>query len=112
VLDVCRHFRATIYYGVPTSYANVLAADPEVWANADFGSVRVCVSAGEPLAGSILARWKARTVTDILDGIGSTECCHIFISNKIDDVRPDCSGTVVPCYAVMIVNHTVHDVTP
>jgi benzoate-CoA ligase family protein len=110
VLDVVRHFRPTIYYGVPTSYANLLAADPEVWANADFGSVRVCVSAGEPLAGSILARWKARTGTDILDGIGSTECCHIFISNKIDDVRPDCSGTVVPGYEVMIVDDTGHEV--
>ena len=112
VLDVVRHFRPTIYYGVPTSYANVLAADPEVWANADFGSVRICVSAGEPLAGSILARWKARTGADILDGIGSTECCHIFISNKIDDVRPDCSGTVVPGYEVRIIDDTGDDVQP
>ena len=112
VLDVVRHFRPTIYYGVPTSYANVLAADPEVWASADFSSVRVCVSAGEPLAGSILGRWKVRTGTDILDGIGSTECCHIFISNKIDDVRPDCSGTVVHGYEVRIVDDTGNEVPP
>ena len=110
VLDLVRRFRPTIYYGVPTSYANTLAADPEMWASADFSSVRVCVSAGEPLAGTILERWKARTGTDILDGIGSTECCHIFISNRIDDVRPDCSGTVVPGYQVKIVDDSGHDV--
>jgi len=104
VLDVVRHFRPTVYYAVPTSYANTLAADPEVWANADFGSVRVCVSAGEPLAGSILERWRARTGTEILDGIGSTECGHIFISNRIGEARPDSTGTVVPGYELRIVD--------
>jgi benzoate-CoA ligase family protein len=104
VVDVVRHFRPTIYFGVPTSYANLLAAEPEVWTDAHFDSVRVCVSAGEPLAGSILERWKARTGTDVLDGIGSTECCHIFISNRIDDVRPDSSGTVVSGYEARVVD--------
>jgi benzoate-CoA ligase len=104
VLDAVRHLRPTVYYAVPTSYANTLAADPEVWAAADFSSVRICVSAGEPLAGSILERWRARTHTDILDGIGSTECCHIFVSNRIGDVRPDTTGTVVPGYEVRIVD--------
>src|SRR5262249_8389401 len=75
VLDVIRRTRPTVYFAVPTSYASTLAADPEVGASADLGSVRVCVSAGEPLAGSILERWRARTGTEILDGIGSTECC-------------------------------------
>ena len=104
VLDVVRRFRPTVYYSVPTSYANALAADPELWAEADFGSVRICVSAGEPLAGSILQRWRSRTGTEILDGIGSTECCHVFISNRIGEARPDCSGTVVPGYEVQIVD--------
>ena len=112
VVDLVRHLRPTIYYGVPTSYASLLAADPEIWANADFHSVRVCVSAGEPLAGSILERWKARTGTDVLDGIGSTECCHIFISNRIEDVRPDCSGTVVPGYEARIVDDAGEAVPP
>ena len=111
-LDIVRRFQPTIYYAVPTSYANTLAADPEIWTAADFSSVRMCVSAGEPLAGSILERWKARTGTDILDGIGSTECCHIFISNRIGDVRPDCSGTVVPGYEVRIVDDAGEEVPP
>src|SRR5438105_8305875 len=89
VVEIVRHHRPSLYFGVPTSYANTLAADPEVWSAADFSSVRLCVSAGEPLAGSILERWRARTGTWILDGIGSTECCHIFISNRPADVRPD-----------------------
>ncbi len=109
-LDVVRHFRPTLYFAVPTSYANTLAADPEMWAGADFGSVRACVSAGEPLAGSILERWRARTGTDILDGIGSTEACHIFVSNRLGDVRPDCTGTVVPGYEVRIVDSEGSDV--
>jgi benzoate-CoA ligase len=104
VLDAVRHFRPTVYFAVPTSYANTLAADPEAWANADFSSVRVCVSAGEPLAGSILERWRARAHADVLDGIGSTECCHIFISNRIGEVRPDTTGTVVPGYELRIVD--------
>ena len=106
VFETVRRLRPTIYYGVPTSYANLLAADPELWAEADFSSVRVCVSAGEPLSGSILERWRARTQTDILDGIGSTECCHIFISNRPGDIKPDCSGRVVDGYQARIVDET------
>jgi benzoate-CoA ligase len=112
VFDVVRRFRPTVYYAVPTSYANTLAADPEVWANADFSSVRICISAGEPLAGSILQRWRARTHADILDGIGSTECAHIFISNRIDDIRPDSTGTAVPGYELRIVDDAGQEVQP
>jgi benzoate-CoA ligase family protein len=104
VLDMTREFRPSIYFAVPTSYANTLAAAESTWRNADFSSVRVCVSAGEPLAGSILRRWKERTGVDILDGIGSTECCHIFISNRLDDIRPDSSGTVVEGYEARLVD--------
>jgi benzoate-CoA ligase family protein len=110
VLDIVRHFRPTVYYAVPTSYANTLAADPEAWANADFGSVRICVSAGEPLAGSILERWRTRTGTEILDGIGSTECGHIFISNRIGEARPDSTGTVVPGYELRVVDDAGQEV--
>jgi benzoate-CoA ligase len=110
VLDVVKHMRPTLYFGVPTSYANTLAADPELWTAADFSSVRLCVSAGEPLSGSLLERWKSRTGADILDGIGSTECCHIFISNRPGEVRPDSSGRVVPGYEARIVDEEGDDV--
>src|SRR5215831_15955233 len=104
VLDVIRRFRPTVHFSGPTTYAAVLAAGPDLWADADFTSVRVCVSAGEPLAGSLLERWRTRTGTDILDGIGSTECCHIFVSNRIGDVRPNSTGTVVPGHGVKVVD--------
>jgi benzoate-CoA ligase len=104
VVDAVRRLRPTLFFANPTSYAAALAAEPEAWAGADFSSVRICVSAAEPLAGSLLERWRARTGTDILDGIGSTECCHIFISNRIDDVRPNSTGTVVPGYEVKVVD--------
>ena len=104
VLDVIRRFRPTVHFSGPTTYAALLAAGSDLWADADFRSVRVCVSAGEPLAGSLLEGWRTRTGTDILDGIGSTECCHIFASNRIDDVRADSSGTVVPGYEAIVVD--------
>ena len=106
VLDIASRFRPTLYFAVPTGYANALAAPDSTWQSADFSSVRACVSAGEPLPGSLLRRWKERTGVDILDGIGSTECCHIFISNRLDDVRPDCSGTVVEGYEARIVDES------
>lgn len=104
VLELVTRLRPTLYFGVPTSYAAILAAPDSLWDAADFGSVRACVSAGEPLSGSLLRRWRERTGTWILDGIGSTEICHIFISNRLDDVRPDSSGRVVDGYEARIVD--------
>ena len=110
IFEAIRRFRPTIYFAFPTSFANVLAAPASSWKSADFSSVRVCVSAGEPLPGSVLKRWKDRTGIDILDGIGSTESCHIFISNRMHDVRPDCSGTVVQGYEARVVDEEGRDV--
>jgi benzoate-CoA ligase len=112
MIDLVRQLRPSLYFAVPTSYANTLAADPEVWAAADFSSVRICVSAGEPLSGAILERWKARTGTDILDGIGSTEACHIFISNRIGEIRPNSSGRLVEGYDARIVDENGQDLPP
>ena len=63
-----------------------------------------CVSAGEPLPADIFRRWKEKTGTVILDGIGSTECLHIFIGNSLDDHRPGTSGKPVPGYEVKILD--------
>ena len=99
VFDVVREHRPTLFFGVPTAYANMLAA-MEGGATADFSSVRACVSAGEALPASILERWRARTRTDILDGIGSTEICHIFLSNRLGDIHPGSSGKPVDGYDI------------
>jgi benzoate-CoA ligase len=105
IFDVVREHRPTLFFGVPTAYANMLAAIDDGVA-ADFTSVRTCVSAGEALPAAILERWRARTGVDILDGIGSTEICHIFLTNRRGDIRPGSSGKPVDGYEVDIVDES------
>jgi benzoate-CoA ligase len=105
VFDVVRTHRPTLFFGVPTAFANMLAAIDD-GAAADFSSVRTCVSAGEALPAAVLERWRACTGTDILDGIGSTEICHIFLTNRRGDIRPGTSGRPVEGYEVDIVDES------
>ena len=100
--DTIERYRPTLFFGVPTLYAAQLQALES--ARSDLSSVRACVSAGEALPADIFRRWKERTGLTILDGIGSTEALHIFISNRMDDVRPGTSGKVVPGYEARIVD--------
>ena len=95
-------FRPTLYFGVPTLFATQLQTLSHT--SPDLSSLRVCVSAGEPLPANIFKRWEARTNLKILDGIGTTENLHIFISNRPDDVRTGVSGRPVPGYQIKIVN--------
>ncbi len=104
--DLIRRYRPTLLFGVPTTYAAMLAADgPQT-----LGAVRLCVSAGEPLPAALWTRWKERFGVEILDGIGSTEALHIYISNRPGRVRPGSSGEVVPGYAVKIVDEVGDEV--
>ena len=103
-------FRPTIYYGVPTLYAAQLQALEG--AAPDLSSLRLCVSAGEPLPAPILERWRASTGLDIVDGIGTTEILHIFISNRPGVVVPGTSGTPVPGYEARLVDDDGRDVKP
>jgi len=106
--DVIARYRPTLYFGVPTLYAAQLAAFDEL--HPDTSSVRLCVSAGEALPSDILRRWKEHTELDILDGIGSTELLHIFISNVVGDIRPGATGRPVPGYEARIVGEDGNDV--
>jgi benzoate-CoA ligase len=92
----------TIFYGVPTLYAALLAS-PAFPSN-DKLKLRVCTSAGEALPANLGQRWTERTGTEILDGIGSTEMLHIFLSNKPGDVRYGTTGKPVPGYQVRLVD--------
>jgi benzoate-CoA ligase len=109
VFEQVRKHRPTLFFGVPTAYALMLAA-MDGGAQADFSSVRACASAGESLPGSLLERWKAKTGLEILDGIGSTEICHIFLSNFPGKVRPGSTGVPVPGYELRLVDETGGDV--
>ena len=98
--ETIERFKPTLYYGVPTLYAAQLQALETV--RPDLSSVRHCVSAGEPLPADIFNRWREETGLTILDGIGSTEALHIFISNRENDLMPGSSGRVVPGYQLRI----------
>ena len=100
--DLIQRFQPTLYFGVPTLYAAQLRAlDTEV---ADLSSLRLCVSAGEALPADLFRRWREKTGLTILDGIGSTELLHIFISNREDDYKPGTSGRPVSGYEARIVD--------
>ena len=92
--------RPQVFYGVPTLYAAMLAS-PEQPARAEL-ALRVCVSAGEALPREIGERFRARFGCDILDGIGSTEMLHIFLSNAPGDVHYGSSGRPVPGYEIAL----------
>ncbi|MBI3246307.1 MAG: benzoate-CoA ligase family protein [Deltaproteobacteria bacterium] len=96
-------YRPTIFFGVPTLYAAMLQTK-NAESQYDLSSLRVCVSAGEALPGELFKQWRERFGVEILDGIGSTEALHIFLSNRPGQVRPGSSGTSVPGYEVRIVN--------
>jgi 4-hydroxybenzoate-CoA ligase len=106
VLGMMRTYTPTLFGGVPTLYAGLLA-NPYIMPGAGSARLRRCISAGEALPTDIGTRWKSVVGVDILDGIGSTEMLHIFISNHPDDIRYGSSGKPVPGYEARIVDE--HD---
>ena len=113
-------FRPTIFFGIPTLYGQMLEyqvrmdrekgvkADP----NADhaLSSVRICVSGGEALPPDIYKRWKDRYGVNILDGMGSTEMAHIFLSNSPGEIKLGSTGKPVPGYELKLVDHEGNEV--
>ncbi len=108
--EIIERYRPTIFYAVPTAYAAMLAAAERSDRTYDLSSLRVCSSAGEPLPAALYDRWKARFGVEILDGIGSTEALHTFISNRPGRARPGSSGELVPGYDARIVDADARDV--
>jgi benzoate-CoA ligase len=104
-----RDAQPTVFFGVPTLYAAMLA-HPDL--PATLGRVRLCVSAGEALPAPLWQRWRDRFGVEILDGLGSTEMLHIFVSNRPGAVRPGSSGNAVDGYRVRVVDEQDRDVAP
>jgi benzoate-CoA ligase family protein len=102
IFETIERFKPTAFYCAPTIYAGMLAALEK--RACDFSSLRFCSSAAEALPADIFRRWKEKTGTVILDGIGSTECLHVFIGNRLNEYRPGTSGRPVPGYEVKIVD--------
>jgi 4-hydroxybenzoate-CoA ligase len=108
VFAVLRRERPSIFCGVPTLYAAMLA-HPQIGNGAGSDRLRQCVSAGEALPAELGQRWKETVGAEILDGIGSTEMLHIFLSNRPDDIRYGTSGKPVPGYDAKIVDDNGHE---
>lgn len=109
MFGLMRKHGATIFYGVPTLFAAML--NDEAFKNEPhFPALRICTSAGEALPEAVGKTWKQRFGVDIIDGVGSTELLHIFLSNAPNDIKYGSSGRPVPGYRVRLVNDAGVDV--
>lgn len=104
VSTILESHRPTIFCGVPTLYAALLHRWDEH--GVPEAPLRRCISAGEALPAELGRRWKTLQGVDIMDGVGSTEMLHIFLSNRADDVAYGTSGTAVPGYGLRLVDET------
>lgn len=111
VAEILVRHRPTIFLAVPTFYAALLQESARGLA-LDFSSVPFAVSAGEPLPAEIFTQFRERFGVEILDGIGSTEMLHIFISNFPGRARPGTCGTPVPGYSARILDEADQPVAP
>ncbi len=113
VIELFRRCHPTIFGAVPTFYAQFLASG--LLNRKDVGRLRRCISAAEALPPELHREWLATTGVPIIEGIGSTEVGHIYISNRVDDIRPGVTGKPVPSYQVRLVDdagNTVADDVP
>jgi benzoate-CoA ligase len=110
VSTILRERGATIFCGVPTLFGSLLV-HPDLPARGEI-ALRLCTSAGEPLPAEIGKNWTARFGVEIVDGIGSTEMLHIFVSNRPGAVKYGTTGLPVPGYRVRIVAEDGREVAP
>jgi benzoate-CoA ligase family protein len=107
LFELCERHRATVLTSVPTMINKMVQHDA---GPSSLESVRVCISAGEALPPELYHRWKSRFGVEILDGIGSAELFHIYISNRFGEVRPGSLGRLVPGYGARVVGADGNDV--
>ena len=110
VFERLKTHRPTIFCGVPTLFAALLAS-PQLPKRGNVG-LRVCISAGEALPGDLGRRWTEHFGVEVLDGIGSTEMLHIFLSNRSGEVRYGTTGKPVPGYELRVVDEQGGDARP
>ena len=106
MVEIIETYKATILFTAPTAYRGMLAA---MDSGADLSSLRIAVSAGETLPTPVYEDWTKKTGKPVLDGIGSTEMLHIFISNRIEDCAPACTGRPVSRYEAIVVDGNMRE---
>ena len=109
VLSIFRTFQPTLFFGVPTLYAALLA-NPSCTRENSSDKLRLCISAGEALPEHVGRTWQERMGVGIIDGIGSTEMLHVFMSNRPDDIRYGTTGREIPGYKLRLVDGEGRDV--
>ncbi len=109
VFETMEAHQPSLFFGVPTLYAAILA-NPACTPQNGSDALRLCVSAGEALPEEVGKTWKSRFGVDIIDGVGSTEMLHIFLSNAPDDVRYGTQGRAVPGYTLRLIGEDGADV--
>jgi len=107
MVRIIETYKATICFTSPTAYRAMMAAMDK---GADLSSLRIAVSAGETLPSPVFEAWTRKTGKTILDGIGSTELLHIFITNRVDDAVAGKTGKPVAGYEAKIVDDEMNDV--
>jgi benzoate-CoA ligase len=110
VFEAIEKYKPSIFFGVPTLYGAMLDFHDRSEKKYDLSSIRICVSAGEQLPATFVTRWKEEFNLDILDGIGSTEALHIYLSNTPDNIKPGSTGKLVPGYDAKIVDENLNEV--
>src|SRR4051812_21777779 len=106
MVQIIETYKATISFTAPTAYRAMMAAMDE---GADLSSLRIAVSAGETLPAPVFNDWTQKTGKLILDGIGSTELLHIFITNRVGDAAPACTGRPVTGYEAKVVDEAMNE---
>ena len=109
LVETIERERITILFCAATTY-RILLQDAALERAHDLSSLRYCVSAGEPLPATVCEEWQRRTGVAILDGLGSTEMFHIFVSARPNAVRPGATGLTVPGYEAKVVDDQLHEV--
>ncbi len=109
ILATLYRFNPSLFFGVPTLYAAMLA-DPDCKPENASNKLRLCISAGEALPGDLGRNWKRRMGVDVVDGVGSTEMLNAFLSNRPGEVQYGCSGREFDGYRLRLVNEEGEEV--
>jgi benzoate-CoA ligase family protein len=100
IFDAIGRYRPTVFFGLPTLYTSLTKAEGA--SNADFSSLRMAVSAAEVLSSEVFNGWKRLTGLEIVEGLGSTEVLHIYLSNRTDKKKLGAAGLRVPGYEIAL----------
>jgi acetyl-CoA synthetase len=100
IFEAIERFRPTVFFGLPTLYTSLTKADSA--AKTDFSSLRMALSAAEVLSAEVFNGWKALTGLEIVEGLGSTEALHIYLSNRPEKKKLGAAGLRVPGYEIAL----------